>query len=65
MGLKMTDENFGMILALTGYQNDLFMIPANNDRSVIQFLPPLVMELNEVDWVLDQLDRALSAAQKV
>jgi len=65
MGLKMTDENFGMILALTGYQNDLFMIPANNDRSVIQLLPPLVMELNEVDWVLDQLDRALIAAQKV
>ncbi|MBW1710053.1 MAG: aspartate aminotransferase family protein [Deltaproteobacteria bacterium] len=63
MGLKLEDELSGPILSLTGYQNDLFMIPANNDRSVIQFLPPLTMSPDEVDWVVERLDKALASAQ--
>jgi len=62
MGLEMIDENSGLTLALTAYGNDLFMIPANNNRSVVQFLPPLIMDMKEVDWVIGRLDKALKQA---
>jgi len=65
MGLEMEDEMCGPLLSLTGYHNDLLMVYANNDTRVCQFLPPLVMELEQVDWVLDRLDKALAAARNM
>lgn len=65
MGLEMEDEMCGPLLSMTGYHNDLLMVYANNDTRVCQFLPPLVMELEQVDWVLERLDKALAAAQNM
>ncbi|MFH2097899.1 MAG: aminotransferase class III-fold pyridoxal phosphate-dependent enzyme [Pseudomonadota bacterium] len=63
MGLELEDEAAGPLLSLAAYQNDLLMVYANNNRSVCQFLPPLVMETERVPWVLERLDRALGLAQ--
>jgi len=63
MGLRLEDEHSGPLLSVTGYQNDLLMVYANNDPSVCQFLPPLVMELDQVDWIIERLDLALEKAQ--
>ncbi|MFH1887730.1 MAG: aminotransferase class III-fold pyridoxal phosphate-dependent enzyme [Pseudomonadota bacterium] len=63
MGLELEDEAAGPLLSLAAYQNDLLMVYANNNRSVCQFLPPLVMETDRVPWVLERLDRALGLAQ--
>ncbi len=65
MGLKLADEISGPVLTKAGYDNDLLMLYANNDTSVCQFLPPLVMEEEQVGWVIDRLDKALYAAESM
>lgn len=65
MGLKLCDELAGPILTKTAYDHDLLLIYANNDTSVCQFLPPLIMTMEQVEWVLQQLDRAIAAARRL
>jgi acetylornithine/succinyldiaminopimelate/putrescine aminotransferase len=65
MGLELKDEICGPLLTKTAYDQDLLMIYANNDTRVCQLLPPLVMRLEEVDWVVERLDLALSAARRL
>jgi acetylornithine/succinyldiaminopimelate/putrescine aminotransferase len=65
MGLKCSDEFCGPVLTKTAYNNDLLLVYANNDPSVCQFLPPLVMELEQVDLVIKKLDKALAAARQL
>ncbi|MCH7763954.1 MAG: aspartate aminotransferase family protein [Candidatus Marinimicrobia bacterium] len=63
MGLKLKDDISGPILTKTAYDNDLLMVYANNDQSVCQCLPPLNMDLDDVNYVMTQLDKALSSAK--
>ena len=65
MGLELKDTLAGPALTKAAFDQDLLMIYANNDTSVCQILPPLTMEENEVDFVLEKLDRALSSAEKL
>ena len=65
MGLKLADEISGPVLTKAAYDNDLLMLYANNDTSVCQFLPSLVMEEEQADWVIDRLDKALYAAESI
>lgn len=65
MGLKLADEISGPVLTKAAYDNELLMLFANNDTSVCQFLPPLVMELEQVDWVMEKLDKALYDAESI
>jgi putrescine aminotransferase len=64
MGLELRDELCGPILTRTAYDQDLLLVYANNDPSVGQLLPPLVMPLEDVPWVLERLDGALGAARR-
>jgi acetylornithine/succinyldiaminopimelate/putrescine aminotransferase len=64
MGLELRDELCGPILTRTAYDHDLLLVYANNDPSVGQLLPPLVMPLEDVPWVLERLDGALGAARR-
>ena len=65
MGLELKDEICGPLLTKTAYDQDLLMIYANNDTRVCQLLPPLIMRLEEVNWVVERLDLALSAARRL
>lgn len=65
MGLKLADEISGPLLTKAAYDNDLLMLYANNDTSVCQFLPPLVMEEEDVKEVIEKLDNALYAAESM
>ena len=65
MGLVLKDEQCGPILTKTAYDHDLLMIYANNDPSVCQLLPPLVMDPAQIGWVIQQLDGALTAARRL
>ena len=65
MGLKLRDDLAGPVLSKTAYDHDLLMVYANNDPSVCQLLPPLNMELSEVDLVMDRLDGALATARRL
>ena len=63
MGLKMKTADCGPLLSLAAYQHDLLLVYANNDKSVAQLLPPLIIDANQADWVIDRLDRALGDVQ--
>ena len=65
MGLELKDKLFGPLLTKTAYDHGLLMVFANNDPSVCQFLPPLVMETEKVEWVIEQLDKALTSARRL
>jgi acetylornithine/succinyldiaminopimelate/putrescine aminotransferase len=62
MGLELEDESCGPILCKTAFDNGLFMVYANNDKAVVQLLPPLIMTFDEADEALGRLDRALAQA---
>ena len=63
MGLELKDELAGPVLTKTAYDNDLLIIYANNDKSIVQFLPPLIMDEKDVDFVVKQLDKAIKQAR--
>jgi putrescine aminotransferase len=65
MGLELKDELSGPVLSKTAYDNDLLMVYANNDTSICQLLPPLVIELEQVDMVMQRLDKALASARRL
>jgi acetylornithine/succinyldiaminopimelate/putrescine aminotransferase len=65
MGLAFEDERCGPLMSAAAFHHGLFMVYANNDRSVSQLLPPLVTTLEEADWVLERLDRAVADVQKL
>ena len=65
IGLVLKDVQCGPILTKTAYDHDLLMIYANNDPSVCQLLPPLVMDPDKLDWVIRQLDGALTVARRL
>jgi len=49
MGLAFDDPGGGMRATKELYESGVFAIFANNDQSVLQFLPPLVIDDDEVD----------------
>jgi acetylornithine/succinyldiaminopimelate/putrescine aminotransferase len=65
MGLVLRDDHCGPLLTKTAYDYDLLMIYANNDPRVCQLLPPLIMDPARLEWVIRQLDGALTAASRL
>ena len=59
MGLKLAHESLGPLLTLLGFRHGLLTIYANYDPSVSQLLPPLTIEREQVQEVLEALDRML------
>lgn len=64
MGLVFKGEFSGPLVTKAAYDNDLLMIYANNDTSVCQMLPPLVMETDQVEWIIERLDRSIATARE-
>ena len=60
MGLKWPDETAGILASKACIDNGVFAVFANNDTSVMQFLPPLVLTDAEVDELANTVVRALS-----
>ncbi|HUM71414.1 MAG TPA: aminotransferase class III-fold pyridoxal phosphate-dependent enzyme, partial [Chloroflexota bacterium] len=61
MGLKLANPMLGPIMTVAGVEAGLLIIYANNDTSVIQILPPLIIEAAQVGEVLQRLDGAFTA----
>jgi acetylornithine/succinyldiaminopimelate/putrescine aminotransferase len=59
MGLKMANEACGPLMTVAGFHHGLLAIYANNDTSVLQVLPPLIIQEEEVQQVLAALDGML------
>ena len=63
-GLKMTNDFCGPLMTLAGFRHGILTIYANNDTSVSQILPPLIIEEEQVREVLESLDAMLSEVEK-
>lgn len=59
MGLKMANEACGPLMTLAGFRHGVLTIYANNDTSVSQILPPLIIEEKEARFVLEALHEML------
>jgi len=57
MGLKFPVEEAGMAAAKLLYDQGVFAVYANNDRSVLQLLPPLVVSDDEADEIVEVVRR--------
>lgn len=64
IGLKMVDEGYGPVMSLALVRNGIFAVFADNDRSVLQFLPPLILKDEEIAYVLEKLDKAFNWAKE-
>lgn len=53
MGLKLGGPDAGMMAAKLLFDAGVFAVYANNDTSVLQFLPPLTVEDDEVDAIIE------------
>ena len=60
MGLKMKNEMCGPLMTLAGMRNGVFTVYANNDNSVSQIIPALIIQEDEALEVLERLDAMLT-----
>ena len=58
IGLKMSDDGYGPLMSMASTNNGIFAVYADNDRSVLQFLPPLTIDKSDVSYILERLDKA-------
>ena len=63
MGLKFIDPRCGPWMTVAGFQAGLLAIYANNDPSVLQVLPPLIIQEGEAHQVLAILDGMLGGLE--
>ena len=59
MGFAFSEEGGGMMAAAALYEAGVFAVWANNDPSVLQFLPPLVLSDDEADALMNRVRAAL------
>jgi len=63
MGLKLADPYYGPWMTAAGFQAGLLAIYANHDPSVLQILPPLIIQEGEIQQVLAILDGMLGGLE--
>ena len=63
IGLKMSDGKFGPLLASQLAKNGVIAMFANNDSSVMQLMPPLIISAEEVEEVLAALGKSFLALE--
>jgi acetylornithine/succinyldiaminopimelate/putrescine aminotransferase len=61
IGLRFDDPAGGIVAAQRLIPAGVFAVFANNDQSVLQFLPPLVVTDDEVEWLVATTRTALAA----
>ena len=63
MGLKLANPYYGPWMTVAGFQAGLLAIYANHDPSVLQVLPPLIIQEGEACLMLTILDGMLSGLE--
>ncbi|MFP4225629.1 MAG: aspartate aminotransferase family protein [Desulfobacterales bacterium] len=58
-GIKTPHTDFGPLLSKACFDAGLLCVYAGNDTSVLQFLPPLIIEKSMAEEILQRLDRAM------
>ena len=60
IGIKWPDEGAGILAAKACIDAGVFAVFANNDTSVLQFLPALTITDSEADEIINIVNEALS-----
>lgn len=60
MGLRFSDDMEALAALLRVMQQGVFCFPAGNDRSVLQFLPPLVLTDDEAEDLIGRMTKAFA-----
>lgn len=60
MGLKFPFDGGGLAATKALYDGGIFAVYANNDKSVLQFLPPLVTTLDQADEIIGIVKKTFS-----
>jgi len=63
IGLKMSDIGYGPVMSIAGYNHGIFAVYADNDHSVLQFLPPLIIDDDNITYIIERLDAAVKWAK--
>jgi acetylornithine/succinyldiaminopimelate/putrescine aminotransferase len=64
IGIKMVEEGWGPLLSISCYHSGILAVYANNDTSVMQFLPPLIVGEKEVEYIREKLAAAMEIASQ-
>ena len=64
MGLQFTNDSIGPRMSYQLGQNGVLAFYSGNDPSVMRLMPSLVIKAEEVDFVLEALDRSIAAVIK-
>jgi putrescine aminotransferase len=60
MGIEFSGEFYGPLFSRAAYDNGLLCVYANNDRRVVQFLPPLIIDRSLAAEILQRLEDSLA-----
>ncbi len=59
-GIEFKKEKYGLLFTKAAYESGLFSLYSNNDMRICQLLPPLIIEKEQVDEILEKIDKAVS-----
>ena len=65
MGLVFAHPLHGPFFTKAAYEAGLLSVYANNDKKVVQFLPPLICTDSEVAEIMKRFEKALKALKKL
>ena len=65
MGIELSSPEFGPWFTRAAYEVGLLSVYANNDTSVAQLLPPLIIDRSLADEILGRVDAALSLLAQI
>jgi len=58
-GIVFHDQKYGPLFTKAAYEVGMFSLYANNDPRVCQLLPPLIINKEQVDEILEKIDKAI------
>jgi acetylornithine/succinyldiaminopimelate/putrescine aminotransferase len=64
IGIKMSDPAYGPLMSIACYQNGILAVYANNDTSVLQLLPPLIIRGEHASYILEHLQKVMEFASQ-
>jgi acetylornithine/succinyldiaminopimelate/putrescine aminotransferase len=65
MGIEMVNEQCGPLFTKFAYDHGLLCVYANNDPRVAQFLPPLIINMELAEEILERVDQVLETVNQV
>jgi len=64
MGMELVNADCGPIMSKACYDNDLLCIYANNDTSISQLLPPLIISEGLAYEIIERIDKSLGDTKR-